>query len=563
MASRVSEVIYRLKDLFTGPAKKVNAAYARIREASGRTSKKVASDSAKMGKSLGALSSKAKGLVGIFAGGLLARGAEGTFSDLANELDRLGKTADRLAIDPNTLSAFEFAAERSGVSVERVTASIATLQKRTGEAAQGIGRAKIAFDTLGIAVDDFIKLDAEEQLYLLADGISTLANEEDRAAVAAQLFSKANTEMLNVIGNGSAAVRELVEQGKAYRNITKEQTDAAAAYNDALSNLGRQVDAIKFDKLTPALAQFSEFLDNIGAGDKLKGLTTELILLEKEVAKSKLSRLFSIDRRSTGELLSRIYQVRNEIDDYRGAQEQATAAQDARAASLVDAQAENQKHQQQIESLTETYKAQLDTLKETLAAETAERQAARAEQAQIEREFAALVKDVTTPEKTDVSLADVFYADTQARAALAQGDIEASIAFARQGADLLGRLKQEGTETEGTLGFLAKKLQDVAREASQQKVALEVVDVDQAEAGVEGIKNKLAALESDAVTIGSQIGKAFVAALNTELGAATITAPALTEAAPPTPAATGARRIVRDDNNSFRFETELERRGAK
>lgn len=555
MASRVSEVLYKLRDFFTAPAKKIESGYARLRKSSKKTADGVAKDAAKMQKSLGTLGSKVKALSGFFAGGLLARGAAGSFSDVANELDRLGKVAKRLDLDPNTLSAFEFAAERAGISTSRVVASLETLQKRTGEAVQGLGRAKIAFDTLGISADEFIKLGVEEQLFLLADGISTLADEETRAATAAQLFSKQNTELLQLIGNGSAELKNLVEQGKAYREITKEQTEAAAAYNDALANLGRQIDAIKFDKLTPALSEFSEFLDNIGAGDPIAGITAELAVLEANLKRNPLERLLRFESRPAILLRRRINELRTELRLLTREQKEATDEQKKNAEALKAAQQVTATYQGDLEALTDTYEAQAAARRGALEQETKELEKARKDQAAIEKEFKNLVDDITAPPQKEVFLIDLFNQINQARAALEGGETDQALTLARQGGDLLGQLKEKGTETQGTLSFLAKQLQRIGVEAAQTKVDAEIVDVDQATKAFATIQQKADILTQTAPAAGSAYAKAFLDAMRVEFENETLPAPRVAASAP-------ARNIVRD-GDEYRYETELEGRARK
>ena len=156
--------------------------------------------------------------------------------------------------------------------------------------------------------------------------------------------------------------------------------------------------------------------------------------------------------------------------------------------------------------------------------QTAELRAARAEQANIEREFAQLVDDIAAQPAADVSLADVFYADTKARAALARGDIEDAIAFARQGADLLGALKDKGSETQGTLNFLAEQLRKVAAEASAQQVEAELIDVEQAQQGLDELERRFDAFKVAAEQKGKETGQAFMAALRAELAGADLAA---------------------------------------
>jgi len=53
MASRIAEVIYKLRDVFTGPSKKIVDSYAKIRGASRQTRSAVAKDAGIMSGAIG------------------------------------------------------------------------------------------------------------------------------------------------------------------------------------------------------------------------------------------------------------------------------------------------------------------------------------------------------------------------------------------------------------------------------------------------------------------------------------------------------------------------------
>jgi hypothetical protein len=226
MASRVAEVIYRLKDLFTGPAKKVEGSYDRIKRSSRSAADQVEKDNSRIGTSFGGIVAALKRVAGPLA--ILAAVVKTIRStgEAADDLDRLGKTAAKLNIDPQEFAGLEFAAERSGVAVQKVEAALFTLQKRSGEAAQGIGAARLAFEELGINVEEFNQLNAGEQVRLLANQFAALEGEERKAAIASALFSKGNADLLKVLNQGGDAVDRYVKELAEYREVSVEATEA-------------------------------------------------------------------------------------------------------------------------------------------------------------------------------------------------------------------------------------------------------------------------------------------------------------------------------------------------
>jgi hypothetical protein len=217
----------------------------------------------------------------------------------------------------------------------------------------------------------------------------------------------------------------------------------------------------------------------------------------------------------------------------------------------------------EIEGLTDAYAAQAKVQKESLSTQTAELRSARNAQKGIEAEFRGLVDSITKPEQGDVFLLDVFEAIRKSKFALDSGEIEEAINQARAGGDLLGQLKDKGTETQGTLTFLAKQLQTVATAAAKKRTAAELIDVKQAEGALDGLANKLGALKTDAAQQGTAIGKALLSAIQVELDGAALRLPQVASPAVPAPdqASAPQTRIVREGNTFYR--SALDKGGAK
>jgi hypothetical protein len=264
---------------------------------------------------------------------------------------------------------------------------------------------------------------------------------------------------------------------------------------------------------------------------------------------------------------ARIAEIKSELRSLADEQEKRTAAAEAERAALALQQTANAQYGASLDTLTDKYKLQLDVRKKTLAEETAELTRARAEQKSIETEFQNLVNTITQPAQGDVFLLDVFEAIRKSKFALDSGEIEQSIALARQGGDLLGQLKEKGTETQGTLGFLAKQLQTVATEAAKKRTSTELVDKTAAQNAVDTLSAQAQILKDTAPAAGSEYARAFLEAMAAEFAATTLPAPQVaapvvsTEGVLTAPA--GLPPGVVRDGNSFTMRADVEARGRK
>ena len=91
----------------------------------------------KMALAAGAAMAFAKALAGV--------------KDQMAELDKLGKTADKLGIGVQELERLRYSASLAGVEAAGFDKSLEKMQRGLSEAAHGMGTAKLALDDLGIS----------------------------------------------------------------------------------------------------------------------------------------------------------------------------------------------------------------------------------------------------------------------------------------------------------------------------------------------------------------------------------------------------------------------------
>ncbi len=172
--------------------------------------------------------------VSIGAAGVAAAKSVTDFAALADEI---GKIAPTINATTEALSEYDRVAALSGVSFEKVVSGFEQLTIRLGE---GADRTVEALDTLGLTIEQLQGLRVEDQFELIADRISDIENPATRAATAARLFGKANIDLLKILNQGSAAIRQYRREAQAAgETIGQEQADDAARYNDELERLTR------------------------------------------------------------------------------------------------------------------------------------------------------------------------------------------------------------------------------------------------------------------------------------------------------------------------------------
>lgn len=141
--------------------------------------------------------------------------------------DDLKTAAATAQVSVEFLQEFRFAAEQVGVSSEKATKGLGAFAKRAGEAAQGTGQAKDAFEQLGIEVrkaDGQLK-STEQLIFEIADSFSNLEDGVTKAQIASDLFSRTNQELINVLNEGVEGLRKFSDEAKVVSEEDVETLD--------------------------------------------------------------------------------------------------------------------------------------------------------------------------------------------------------------------------------------------------------------------------------------------------------------------------------------------------
>ena len=164
-----------------------------------------------------------------------AAGIFGIANSTATLGDQVAKTGDKIGIALGPFQELRYAAERSGVSTEKFDSSLERFVKRMGEATQGTGAARKAYEELGLSAEDLAKLTPEKSLEVVADRLSSVENQSQRVAIAAQLFGREGVAMVNMMKDGSAGLQALRKDARATGYVLSEQAARdAEAFKDAM-----------------------------------------------------------------------------------------------------------------------------------------------------------------------------------------------------------------------------------------------------------------------------------------------------------------------------------------
>jgi hypothetical protein len=171
----------------------------------------------------------------------------------------LQEMSERTGIAVESLSALQYAASQTGASMEQLEKGIHLSQKLLGSS---LG-AK-TFAALGLDIAKLKALSPEEQFLALAEAISRIPGQVDRAAAAMKVFGKGGASLLPFINLGREGIYRLrAEAQKLGLVMSGEDAAAADHLGDSISRVRQQVLRLVGAvgaSLAPALEQFGQWL---------------------------------------------------------------------------------------------------------------------------------------------------------------------------------------------------------------------------------------------------------------------------------------------------------------
>jgi hypothetical protein len=171
----------------------------------------------------------------LFAGGAAAAGIFGIANSTAGLGDNVAKSADKMGIGISALQELRYAAERSGVSTQKLDSSTERFVKRLGEARQGGGAAAKAYEQLGLDAHKLAELTPDAALGVVADRLAQVENHTDKVALAAQFFGREGVAMVNMLKDGSAGLDQLRQEARETGYVLSDGAARdAETFKDAL-----------------------------------------------------------------------------------------------------------------------------------------------------------------------------------------------------------------------------------------------------------------------------------------------------------------------------------------
>lgn len=188
--------------------------------------------------------------------------------------DDLSKTAQKIGITTEALSALAYAAQLADVDLGTLQGGLARLTKFQSEAAQGTEKNVALFEALGISfqnVDGTLR-NTEEVFRDFAKVFEALPDGANKTALALDVFGKSGANLIPLLNGGAEGLDEMREKAERLGIVVSGETGRAAEeFNDRLEDLKLQAmglaTAVAVELLPDLNRLTEEFQQGTASGD--------------------------------------------------------------------------------------------------------------------------------------------------------------------------------------------------------------------------------------------------------------------------------------------------------
>lgn len=246
--------------------------------------KKAATEGAEAAEGAGIAWGTVRNVLAATAVSAIALGGAMLKSGLDNA-ENVGKLSKELGFTAETVSGLQFVAEQADVSFGSLGNSLSKLLKGIDTGARN-EKAPInaVLAEMGLQASELMKLEPDQIILRVADAMDKIDNPVQKAAAAQSLFGKAGTEMIGVLQGGSQALREQMDDAKAWGAIvTTKAADAADKFGDQIDRIRTGMAGMSItltnELATPLSSMITVLVDGVQKTGALEAAARSLLLI--------------------------------------------------------------------------------------------------------------------------------------------------------------------------------------------------------------------------------------------------------------------------------------------
>lgn len=180
-----------------------------------------------------------------------------------DEMDDISKTAQKIGVTTEALSALQYAAELSDVSIGQLQGGLTKLARQQAEVARGTEKQAELFKAIGVEAlnADGSLRDTGQVLADIADVFASMPDGAEKTALAFELLGKNGTALIPMLNGGAQGLRELTDEAARLGVVVSgDAARAAEEFNDNLTRMQAAMRGAAFEaaqQLLPVLNDLS------------------------------------------------------------------------------------------------------------------------------------------------------------------------------------------------------------------------------------------------------------------------------------------------------------------
>lgn len=129
-------------------------------------------------------------------------------------IDQQTKMARQLGLSQEAMAGLTLQAGRAGVQNRKLQLGLQRMTRRIAEAAQGLGEAQGALNTLGLDARELARLSPDRQFARIAEAMAQVRNRGEQVRLSFKLFDSEGVELLRLLDDGQAGIDASVQRAR-------------------------------------------------------------------------------------------------------------------------------------------------------------------------------------------------------------------------------------------------------------------------------------------------------------------------------------------------------------
>jgi len=191
-------------------------------------------------------------------------------SGFITKLDDIGKHAKRMQITTDEFQQLSFAAERGGADITAFETAFKKMNKTINDVKRGLSTAKMAFNELGISIDDLEGKSQVEKMMIITNALNLMEDQTRKSALATEILARSGLNLLPVIGD----LKERMQEAKDIGLIDADTIKSAEELKDSFTKIKQSLSALVadsgvFQKMNEGLKELLATIKDMKEGEKI------------------------------------------------------------------------------------------------------------------------------------------------------------------------------------------------------------------------------------------------------------------------------------------------------